>query len=92
VNVSHSWKNTGKNIKHEFDSQPNKKFLDPEDFSDSVRGLPDDFDDIIRRLRSTENGRHWEYNQGNQELTGSSMTIPCCIRYYENSHTRPMWR
>ena len=33
------------NIKHEFDSQPNKTFLDPEDFSDSVRGLPDDFDD-----------------------------------------------
>jgi hypothetical protein len=32
-------------IKHEFDSQPNKTFLDPEDFSDSVRGLPDDFDD-----------------------------------------------
>jgi hypothetical protein len=32
-------------IKHEFDSQPNKIFLDPEDFSDSVRGLPDDFDD-----------------------------------------------
>ena len=32
-------------IKHEFDSQPNKVFLDPEDFSDSVRGLPDDFDD-----------------------------------------------
>ena len=33
------------NIKHEFDTQPNKTFLDPEDFSDSVRGLPDDFDD-----------------------------------------------
>jgi hypothetical protein len=33
------------NIKHEFDSQPDKVFLDPEDFSDSVRGLPDDFDD-----------------------------------------------
>lgn len=33
------------NIKHEFDSQPNKVFLDPEDFSDSVRGLPEDFDD-----------------------------------------------
>ena len=32
-------------IKEEFDSQPNKTFLDPEDFSDSVRGLPDDFDD-----------------------------------------------
>ena len=32
-------------IKHEFDSQPNKVFLDPEDFSDSVRGLPEDFDD-----------------------------------------------
>ena len=32
-------------IKHEFDSQPNKTFLDPEDFSDSVRGLPEDFDD-----------------------------------------------
>ena len=32
-------------IKHEFDSQPDKAFLDPEDFSDSVRGLPDDFDD-----------------------------------------------
>ena len=32
-------------IKHEFDSQPNKVFLDPEDFSDSVRGMPDDFDD-----------------------------------------------
>ena len=32
-------------IKHEFDSQPHKTFLDPEDFSDSVRGLPDDFDD-----------------------------------------------
>ena len=32
-------------IKHEFDSQPNKTFLEPEDFSDSVRGLPDDFDD-----------------------------------------------
>ena len=32
-------------IKHEFDSRPNKVFLDPEDFSDSVRGLPDDFDD-----------------------------------------------
>ena len=32
-------------IKHEFDSQPNKVFLDPEDFSDSVRGKPDDFDD-----------------------------------------------
>ena len=32
-------------IKYEFDSQPNKTFLDPEDFSDSVRGLPDDFDD-----------------------------------------------
>ena len=34
-----------KNIKHEFDTQPNKTFLDPEDFSDSVRGLPEDFDD-----------------------------------------------
>lgn len=33
------------NIKHEFDSQPNKIFLDPEDFSDSVRGLPEDFED-----------------------------------------------
>jgi len=32
------------NIKHEFDSQSNKVFLDPEDFSDSVRGKPDDFD------------------------------------------------
>jgi hypothetical protein len=32
-------------IKHEFDSQSNKKFLEPEDFSDSVRGLPEDFDD-----------------------------------------------
>jgi len=32
------------NIKHEFDSQTNKVFLDPEDFSDSVRGKPDDFD------------------------------------------------
>jgi hypothetical protein len=32
-------------IKYEFDSQPNKTFLQPEDFSDSVRGLPDDFDD-----------------------------------------------
>ena len=32
-------------IKHEFDSQPIKLFLNPEDFSDSVRGLPDDFDD-----------------------------------------------
>jgi len=32
------------NIKHEFDSQPDKVFLDPEDFSDSVRGKPDDFD------------------------------------------------
>ena len=32
-------------IKHEFDSQPNKTFLDPEDFSDSVRGLPEDFED-----------------------------------------------
>ena len=33
------------NIKHEFDSQLNKTFLQPEDFSDSVRGLPEDFDD-----------------------------------------------
>ena len=32
-------------IKHEFDSQPNKAFLDPEDFSDSVRGLPEAFED-----------------------------------------------
>jgi len=32
-------------IKYEFDTQPNKTFLDPEDFSDSVRGLPEDFDD-----------------------------------------------
>ena len=32
-------------IKHEFNSQPDKIFLDPEDFSDSVRGLPEDFDD-----------------------------------------------
>jgi|TARA_R110000787_G_scaffold61030_1_gene138433 hypothetical protein len=32
-------------IKHEFDSQSSKTFLQPEDFSDSVRGLPDDFDD-----------------------------------------------
>jgi len=32
------------NIKHEFDSQSNKVFLDPEDFSDSVRGKPYDFD------------------------------------------------
>ena len=32
-------------IKHEFNSQLNKTFLQPEDFSDSVRGLPDDFDD-----------------------------------------------
>ena len=32
-------------IKHEFDAQPNKIFLEPEDFSDNVRGLPDDFDD-----------------------------------------------
>ncbi len=32
-------------IKYEYDSQPNKTFLYPEDFSDSVRGLPDDFDD-----------------------------------------------
>ncbi len=32
-------------IRHEFESQPNKTFLDPEDFSDSVRGLPEDFDD-----------------------------------------------
>lgn len=33
------------NIKYEFDSQLNKTFLQPEDFSDSVRGLPEDFDD-----------------------------------------------
>ena len=26
-------------------ANPNKTFLDPEDFSDSVRGLPEDFDD-----------------------------------------------
>ena len=32
-------------IKHEFDSQSDKKFLEPEDFSDSVRGLPEDFED-----------------------------------------------
>ena len=32
-------------IKHEFNSQSSKTFLQPEDFSDSVRGLPDDFDD-----------------------------------------------
>ena len=33
------------NIKYEFDTQPNKTFLQPEDFSDSVRGMPEDFDD-----------------------------------------------
>ena len=38
-------------IKHEFDSQPNKVFLDPEDFSDSVRGLPEDFDDRSEERR-----------------------------------------
>ena len=32
-------------ITHEFNSQKNKVFLQPEDFSDSVRGLPEDFDD-----------------------------------------------
>ena len=32
-------------IKHEFNSQPNKVFLDPEDFSDGVRGLPNDYTD-----------------------------------------------
>lgn len=31
-------------IAYEFNSQKNKIFLEPEDFSDSVRGLPEDFD------------------------------------------------
>lgn len=35
-------------IKYEFESQPNKVFLDPEDFSDGVRGLPEDFSDTDR--------------------------------------------
>jgi hypothetical protein len=34
-----------KEIRHEFNSQPNKTFLNPEDFSDGVRGSPDDFED-----------------------------------------------
>ena len=31
-------------ITHEFNSHKNKLFLEPEDFSDSVRGTPEDFD------------------------------------------------
>jgi len=31
-------------ITHEFNSHKNKRFLEPEDFSDSVRGAPEDFD------------------------------------------------
>ena len=44
------------NIKHEFDTQPNKVFLDPKTFPQIVRGLPDDFDDK-RRLWPTESIR-----------------------------------
>ena len=57
-------------IKYEFDSQPNKAFLEPEDFSDSVRGLPDDFDDKA-------------YNQENTKAK-RIMTIQYCIRYCGN--------
>src|SRR5210317_284849 len=74
-------------IKHEFDSQPNKTFLDPEDFSDSVRGLPEDFDD---RSGTTlvANGGRWAYSQAITR-DSRSMTIPCCTQYLGNSHTRP---
>jgi len=54
-------------IKHEFDSQLNKTFLQPEDFSDSVRGLPDDFDD---KSGDYVNGQ-WQalgVQSGNKEL------------------------
>jgi hypothetical protein len=62
-------------IKHEFDSQPNKVFLDPEDFSDSVRGLPEDFDDkIVKEITYTANGKHWAYSLEKEELQHSMTT------------------
>ncbi len=65
-------------IKHEFDSQPDKTFLDPEDFSDSVRGLPDDFDD--KSGDYVHSGKHWAYNPASTK-DNHSTTIPCCILY-----------
>ena len=66
-------------IKYEFDSQPNKTFLDPEDFSDSVRGLPDDFDDRSGDYVSGE----WQalaYIQVKRNYK-TSKTTKCCTQY-----------
>ena len=68
-----------KNIKHEFDTQPNKTFLDPEDFSDSVRGLPEDFDDKSGDYVHGQ-WRRWAYNQENMKDKSLKIT-PYCIQY-----------
>ena len=60
-----------KEIAHEFKSQPNKVFLNPEDFSNSVRGDPKDYTDKDK-FYPGDTDREGDYVKGEWKALGIS--------------------
>ena len=76
-----------KEIKHEYLSQPNKVFLDPEDFVDRVRGYSTDYTNTNRDAEDWEVVQHkGDYVQGEWKGLG----IGCADHEAQSFNDYPM--